>query len=258
MLGDLFLRLPRAYWSPICRCGSFGRGILRNVFFGRETVVSGPRLIAGGTRLLQGSKPLHLPRAVKLPPRAQVYGPIWVSALQHRAPSPPHAKCPRGVMSISRQRNLERFPCPAGEFPGREILPNFFLPCPCRGCRQPWRVGWMYMCTVSSRQFSGASMAIIPPACGISLVSPLVHNYRPCSPWQKHLCWRVARLVELLSKSTQRRQQLSRGARVWRLTHSKRSGRTFTMRDACDCIASSIYWAWSVQGWGKERRQARA
>ena len=44
MLGDLFLRLPRAYWSPICRCGSFGRGILRNVFFGRETVVSGPRL----------------------------------------------------------------------------------------------------------------------------------------------------------------------------------------------------------------------
>jgi len=24
--GDLFLHLPRARWSPICRCGSFGRG----------------------------------------------------------------------------------------------------------------------------------------------------------------------------------------------------------------------------------------
>jgi len=43
---------------------------------------------------------------------------------------PPRRRAPSvhgGVKSISRQRNLSRFPCPAGEFPGREILPPPFL-----------------------------------------------------------------------------------------------------------------------------------
>jgi len=100
--------------------------ILKNVLFGREKVVSGPRLIAGGTRLLRGSKPLRLPRAVKLPPRAQVYGPIWVNALQNRAPSPPRAQCPRGGQEYFATKKFVKIPLPGRGIP-REGNPSPFL-----------------------------------------------------------------------------------------------------------------------------------
>ena len=106
--------------------------ILKNVLFGREKVVRGSRLIAGGTRLLRGLKPLRLPRAVKLPPRAQIYGPIWVSALQNRAPSPPRAQCPRGGQEYFATKKFVKIPLPGRGIPreGNPSPPISFCPAP--------------------------------------------------------------------------------------------------------------------------------